>query len=100
MPKPFLFISGKVIVGIIINLDRFYNKIGFNHIMKNIAIKKENYKEVMTAYSLLGLVPPLGMLFIIVNWARGEKVNAISVAGLLLGMVLTVVYYLQLTNQM
>ena len=68
--------------------------------MKNIAIKKENYKEVMTAYSLLGLVPPLGMLFIILNWARGEKVNAISVGGLLLGMVLTVVYYLQLTNQM
>lgn len=63
-------------------------------------MKKKNYKEVMTAYSILGLVPPLGILFIVVGWFKGERVNAGSLIGLLLGIALTVVYYLQLTHQM
>lgn len=62
-------------------------------------MKKGNYKELITAYSILGLVPPLGMLFIIVGWFKGERVNVISVIGMLLGILLTIVYYLQLTHQ-
>lgn len=63
-------------------------------------MKKENYKNVMAAYSLIGLVPPLGILFIVVNWLKGAKVNAVSVIGVLLGIILTIVYYLQLTGSM
>lgn len=63
-------------------------------------MKKDNYKDLMAAYSLIGLVPPLGILFIIVDWLRGAKVNVASVIGVLLGIVLTVVYYLQLSGQM
>jgi hypothetical protein len=55
---------------------------------------------MMAAYSLLALVPPLGMLFIIVDWYKGAKIDAVSVFGLFLGIVLTVVYYMQLTGQM
>lgn len=63
-------------------------------------MKKENYKELIAAYSLIGLVPPLGILFIIVDWLKGAKINATSVMGVCVGIVLTVVYYLQLTGQM
>ncbi|TKC61154.1 hypothetical protein FBD94_11445 [Pedobacter hiemivivus] len=63
-------------------------------------MKKENYKDLMAAYSLIGLVPPLGILFIVIDWLKGAKVNAASVIGVFLGIILTVVYYLQLTGQM
>lgn len=62
-------------------------------------MKKGNYKDLMAAYSLIGLVPPLGILFIIIDWLRGAKVNAASIIGVFLGIVLTIVYYLQLTGQ-
>lgn len=62
-------------------------------------MKKGNYKDLMAAYSLIGLVPPLGILFIIVDWLRGAKVNVASIIGVFLGIVLTIVYYLQLTGQ-
>lgn len=58
--------------------------------------KKSDNRDLMTAYSLLPIVPPLGMLFIIVDWYKGAKVNAVSVFGLVLGIALTVVYYMQL----
>lgn len=63
-------------------------------------MKKENYKELIAAYSLIGLVPPLGIVFIIVDWLKGAKINAVSIIGVILGIVLTIVYYLQLTGQM
>jgi hypothetical protein len=63
-------------------------------------MKKNNYKDLMAAYSLIGLVPPLGILFIVVDWIKGAKVNAASIIGVFFGIVLTVVYYLQLTGQM
>lgn len=68
--------------------------------MQKTEHKKPGNKEMMAAYSLLALVPPLGMLFIIVDWYKGAKVNAVSVFGLFLGIVLTVVYYMQLTGKM
>ena len=68
--------------------------------MEKTENKKPGNKEMMAAYSLLALVPPLGMLFIIVDWYKGAKVNAVSVFGLFLGIVLTVVYYMQLTGKM
>ncbi|WEK19886.1 MAG: hypothetical protein P0Y49_01795 [Candidatus Pedobacter colombiensis] len=63
-------------------------------------MKKDNYKDIVATYSLLGLIPPLGMLFIIVNWFKGAKINVVSVTGFVLGIVLTIVYYLQLRSQM
>ncbi|MEQ7798865.1 hypothetical protein ABDJ41_03540 [Pedobacter sp. ASV1-7] len=68
--------------------------------MEKTEYRKPGNKDMMAAYSLLALVPPLGMLFIIVDWYKGAKVDAVSVFGLFLGIVLTVVYYMQLTGQM
>ncbi len=68
--------------------------------MENTEFKKIGYMGMRAAYSLLALVPPLGMLFIIVDWTKGAKVDAVSVFGLVLGILLSVVYYLQLTGQM
>lgn len=68
--------------------------------MQKTAYKKTGIKDTMAAYSLLTVIPPLGMLFIIVDWYKGAKVNVASVFGLFLGVVLTVVYYMQLTGKM
>ena len=68
--------------------------------MEKAEYKNPGNKEMMAAYSLLALVPPLGILFIIVDWYKGAKINAISVFGIFLGIVLTIVYYMQLTGKM
>lgn len=68
--------------------------------MQKTAYKNTEIKDMIAVYFLLSVIPPLGMLFIIVDWYKGAKVNAISVFGLFLGVMLTVVYYMQLTGKM
>lgn len=61
-------------------------------------MKKSINKELAIAYTLIGLLPPLGILFIVVDWFKGAKINFTSFFGVILGVILTIVYYLQLTS--
>jgi hypothetical protein len=60
--------------------------------------KTNSHPDLIIISTLFAVLPPIGILFILVNWLKGKRVDTISILGLLLGIISTVYFCLQLMN--
>ena len=57
---------------------------------------KNKKEEISAIPSLLSVFPPLALLFIVVGWLKGGKINALSIVCASAAIVFSIVFFVQL----
>ncbi|WP_084291601.1 hypothetical protein [Pedobacter nyackensis] len=57
---------------------------------------KDKKEELSVIVSLLSVFPPFALLIILVGWFKGNKVSTLSVIGVIVAIVFSVIFAVQL----